>query len=321
VTSQHSTPREIREQAAEWAVLLSDGPLAAEQEAALALWLEADPRHAQALTFARDTWAALAQAPASPLQPRRQRSAAQRQRPARRRSRVRRWGAAACVFAMLGGLGWSQQQRIMLPLIADHHTAAGEVRSLTLADGSEVLLDSASAIRVNYSSAQRQVELLAGAAIFQVAAQADRPFVVAADGGTTRALGTRFVVQRQDDGAALVGVLEHSVEVSSGGHQWQLAEGESLRYDAQGLSPLALDLPRLTSWQRGLLVFDRTPLAQAVAQLNHYRAGHILIADQALGQREVSGVIRLDDLDNALSTLTREMDLRQLQMLGVTLVY
>ena len=95
VTSQHSTPREIREQAAEWAVLLSDGPLAAEQEAALALWLEADPRHAQALTFARDTWAALAQAPASPLQPRRQRSAAQRQRPARRRSRVTGGPAAA----------------------------------------------------------------------------------------------------------------------------------------------------------------------------------------------------------------------------------
>ncbi|WP_425220739.1 FecR family protein [Pseudomonas sp.] len=321
MTSQHPTPRNIREQAAEWAVLLSDGPLNAEQQATLTLWLEADPRHAKALHFARGTWVALAQAPAQQAQPRRQRSAAQRPRPAQRRSRVRRWAAAACVFAMLGGLGWSQQQRIMLPLIADHHTAAGEVRSLTLADGSEVLLDSASAIRVNYSSAQRQVELLAGAAIFQVAAQADRPFVVAADGGTTRALGTRFVVQRQDDGAALVGVLEHSVEVTSGGHQWQLAEGESLRYDAQGLSPQALDLPRLTSWQRGLLVFDRTPLAQAVAQLNHYRAGHILIADQALGQREVSGVIRLDDLDNALSTLTREMDLRQLQMLVVTLVY
>lgn len=319
--SQEPQQRSVREVAAEWAVLLADAPLDDAQRQALEQWLQADARHAEALALAQRTWAALGRLPAGSVAPRRAAPVASVAVPrGRRHARLRRWGAAACLALLLGGLGLGQGERLLLPLLADQRTAVGEVHSLTLADGSEVTLDSASAIRLDYSSGQRRVELLAGAAIFQVAPQADRPFVVVAAGGSVQALGTRFLVQREAD-ETLVGVLEHAVQVSTAGQQRRLEEGHSLRYDAQGLHDNALDLPRATSWQRGLLIFDRQPLGQVIEQLNRYRPGHIFIGDDALAQREVSGVFRLDGLDAALATLSREMHLRHSELLGVSLLY
>ena len=320
--SQEPQQRSIREAAAEWAVLLADDALDDGQQQALQQWLQADARHAEALAFARRTWSALGNLPAD--KPSRHRAlpvAPELARHPRRHARLRRWGVAACLALLLGGLGLNQSERLLLPLLADHRTASGEVRSLTLADGSEVTLDSASAIRLDYSTSQRRIELLAGAAIFQVAPQADRPFVVEASGGSTQALGTRFVVQREAGAGALVGVLEHAVQVKAADQQRRLQEGESLRYDAAGLHDAVLDLQRATSWQRGLLVFDRQPLGQVIEQLNRYRPGYILIGSDAIAQREVSGVFRLDALDDALATLTREMQLQQRELMGVSLIY
>lgn len=320
--SQEPQQRSIREAAAEWAVLLADDALDDGQQQVLQQWLQADARHADALAFAQRTWAALGSLPAD--KPARRRAlpvAPELARYPRRHARLRRWGAAACLALLLGGLGLNQSERLLLPLLADHRTASGEVRSLTLADGSEVTLDSASAIRLDYSAGQRRIELLAGAAIFQVAPQADRPFVVEAAGGSTQALGTRFVVQREAGAGALVGVLEHAVQVTAADQQRRLQEGDSLRYDAAGLHDAVLDLQRATSWQRGLLVFDRQPLGQVIEQLNRYRPGYILIGSDAIAQREVSGVFRLDGLDDALATLTREMQLQHRELMGVSLIY
>lgn len=320
--SQEPQQRSIREVAAEWAVLLADDALDEAQHQALQHWLQADARHAEALAFAQRTWAALGSLPADRSSRRRAVPVApELARHPRRHARLRRWGAAACLALLLGGLGLNQSERLLLPLLADHRTASGEVRSLTLADGSEVTLDSASAIRLDYSAGQRRIELLAGAAIFQVAPQADRPFVVEASGGSTQALGTRFVVQREAGAGALVGVLEHAVQVKAADQQRRLQEGGSLRYDATGLHDATLDLQHVTSWQRGLLVFDRQPLGQVIEQLNRYRPGYILVASDAIAQREVSGVFRLDALDDALATLTREMHVQHRELMGVSLIY
>jgi transmembrane sensor len=324
VISQDPHERRVREAAAEWAILLSEGELDTGRDEALQQWLRADPRHAEALSFAQRTWAALGALPA-------ERKPSVRRAPptpgaqsvplaARHKARLRRWGAAACLALLLGGLGLSQSE-LLLPLQADYRTSLGEVRNVTLADGSEVTLDSASAIRLDYSPEQRRVELLAGRAIFQVAPQAERPFVVATSGATAQALGTRFIVRREDDRQAWIGVLEHAVQVNAAGQERRLEEGDSVRYGAAGITPQQVDLQRATSWQRGLLVFDRVPLAQVVEQLNRYRSGHILIANDELARREVSGVFRLNDLDNALSTLIREMQLQHTQWLSLSLIY
>lgn len=326
VISHDLQDQQIRQAAAEWAVRLDGGCLDDEQQHLLQQWLQADSRHAPALALAQQTWATLGNLP-QPVRSRLpQRGAPVHAAPPihRQRPRLRRWLATASLLLLVAVVGLVQAPQVLLPLQADHYTGRGEVRSFTLPDGSEAILDSNSAIRVAYSGTSRHVELLAGSAIFQVAPlsqRESRPFVVASAGGQAQALGTRFVVSRESDEQAWVGVLEHRVAVSTDGKPLVLGEGESVRYGAAGMALQSFDVRRATSWQRGLLVFDRVPLAQVVEQLNRYRPGRILLGSDGLARREVSGVFRLDALDDALSTLTREMQLQHSQWLGLSLIY
>ncbi|MGA9705646.1 FecR family protein, partial [Pseudomonas sp.] len=233
---------------------------------------------------------------------------------------------------LVAGIGWVRGPDALLHLQADYVTQKGEVRTVHLADGSTVELDSASAIRLDYDGVQRRVSVIQGSAIFDVApmvGKETRPFVVQSAGGQTRALGTRFVVQREDDDQAWVGVLQHSVAISlqasakNGPSDRVLKEGQAARYSLQdGILALdQLDVERATSWRRGVLIFDRQPLAKVVEQLNRYRPGRVVLTDADLGNREVSGVFRLDMLDTALGTLTQELQVQRLDLAGLSLIY
>ena len=81
------------------------------------------------------------------------------------------------------------------------------------------------------------------------------------------------------------------------------------------------DLARATSWRRGVLVFDRQPLAKVVEELNRYRPGRVVLSNADLANREVSAVFRLDMLDQALGTLTDELQVRRFDLAGVSLIY
>jgi transmembrane sensor len=137
------------------------------------------------------------------------------------------------------------------------------------------------------------------------------------------------VVGRESSDQAWVGVLQHSVAVSlltppvQGAAQQTLEEGQSARYSAQeGVQKLpGFDLNAATSWRRGVLVFDRQPLAHVIEQLNRYRPGQIVLANPALASRQVSGVFRLEMLDSALHTLTQELHVQRVELAGVSLVY
>ncbi|MGY1450106.1 FecR family protein [Pseudomonas chlororaphis] len=334
MNSQGPQERSITEAAADWAVRLHDGGLSAAEQAELEQWQARDPRHAPALAFARRTWDALGELRLEPelAQPRRAPAARATavQRPRRRRFLPRAASAAVLVLAV--ALGWWQGPHALLRMQADYLTDKGEVRTVHLADGSTVELDSSSAIRLNFNQAQRQVHLLAGSAVFDVApmgGEESRPFVVESAGGQTRALGTRFVVGRESSQQAWVGVLQHSVAVNldtpaqQGASERVLQEGQSARYNPlSGVVTLdGLDLQRATSWRRGVLVFDRQPLALVIEQLNRYRPGRVVLGNEALAQRQVSGVFRLDMLDTALATLTRELQVRHFDLAGVSLIY
>ncbi|MCO3704983.1 FecR family protein [Pseudomonas aeruginosa] len=202
------------------------------------------------------------------------------------------------------GSAWNERDA-GVSWLADHATGKGEVRILRLVDGSEVELDAQSAIDVAYDSRERRVRLLEGSAIFRAAPRAGRetrPFVVESAGGSTRALGTRFLVSRNDDGSVQVGVLEHRVAVALAHPRTgtvgrrELGEGESLRYSAEG----------------GV---------EAPLGLNRYRPGHLLVAPGALAQRRVSGVFRVADLEASLQSISDELGVRSLGLAGVTLLY
>ncbi|MCO3076857.1 DUF4880 domain-containing protein [Pseudomonas aeruginosa] len=281
--------QQIRQQAAEWAIRLDGGDLDRSRREALDGWLAADPRHPAALALAQRTWKQLGSL-AEPRTMVQTPVASAPRRAGGRRKGWRGWAAAAAVLLALGS-AWNERDA-GVSWLADHATGKGEVRILRLVDGSEVELDAQSAIDVAYDSRERRVRLLEGSAIFRAAPRAGRetrPFVVESAGGSTRALGTRFLVSRNDEGG---------VEAPLGGR-----------------------LDDLTSWRRGLLVFDEQPLGEVVARLNRYRPGHLLVAPGALAQRRVSGVFRVADLEASLQSISDELGMRSLSLAGVTLLY
>ena len=218
MNSQGPQQHSITEAAAEWAVRLHAGALTEQEQAELRHWIACDSRHEAALRFAEQTWAALGDVHKDePVHRQRPATAAM---PQRRPKRRRPWQRAAAValVVVVAGVGWVRGPDVLLRMQADYITDKGEVRTVHLADGSTVELDSASAIRLEYDGVQRRISLIQGSAIFDVApmvGQETRPFVVQSAGGQTRALGTRFVVEREDDRQAWVGVLQHSVA-----HAW-----------------------------------------------------------------------------------------------------
>ena len=332
MNSQGPQQHSITEAAAEWAVRLHAGALTEQEQAELRQWIACDSRHEAALRFAEQTWAALGEVHKDePVH--RQRPAAAPM-PVGRAKRRRPWQRAAAVamVVLVAGVGWVRGPDAWLHMQADYVTQKGEVRTVQLADGSKVELDSDSAIRLDYDGVQRRVSLIQGSAIFDVApmvGQENRPFVVQSAGGQARALGTRFVVAREGDSQAWVGMLEHSVEISlqthpkTGAADRVLKEGQAARYSQQeGIVALdQFDVERATSWRRGVLIFDRQPLTKVIEQLNHYRPGRVVLTNPDLGVREVSGVFRLDMLDTALGTLTHELQVQRLDLAGLSLIY
>lgn len=335
--SQVSPEQIIREAAAEWAVRLHAGALAPAEALELQRWRAADPRHEAALAFACSTWAALGELGAqgdtqAASQARRAPSSTAPLARPRRSRRLWRRAAGAALVVVLAVVGGLQGPEWLLRMQSDYLTAKGEVRQVQLADGSTVELDSGSAIRLDFNDRERRIHLLEGTAFFEVAPMGEgenRPFVVDSAGGQTRALGTRFVVGRESAERAWVGVLQHRVAVSlqaaplRGKSEQQLDEGQGARYSKTGgVQALNdLNLQRATGWRRGVLVFERQPLAQVVEQLNRYRKGRIVLGDSALGERQISGVFRLDMLDSVAATLSQELQLKHFDLAGLSLIY
>jgi transmembrane sensor len=120
--------------------------------------------------------------------------------------------AASALIVAFAGAAWWQSARYPL-----YSTDTGERRSITLVDGSTVDLNARSRLRIEFSKNERRVELLDGQALFQVAKDKNRPFIVASGEATVRAVGTQFDVYRKDSGTTVT-VLEGRVAVYSTAH-------------------------------------------------------------------------------------------------------
>ncbi len=208
----------------------------------------------------------------------------------------RRWALPAALAASLGlalvGLKFGSQllPQPLHPVVYENSS----VGKITLEDGSIVHMDVNSRISVLMSTKRRQVELLAGRAFFEVTHDASRPFAVIAGNARTTDLGTRFQVDRTQEGV-VVTLAEGAVVVDSmlSAQHWQehLSPGEQLAVSSntsshrkQVVDPLAE-----TSWSRGRLVFRATPLVRAVEEVNHYAPKKLRISDPSLAGLSVSG--------------------------------
>lgn len=192
-----------------------------------------------------------------------------------------------------------------------------------LSDGTQVDLDTDSAIALDYSRTLRRVDLIRGQAFFTVAKDANRPFVVGSNGLTATALGTRFEVDGDVDRGPEVEVEEGSVEVAAGDRRLWLAAGDSAGRDASGrLAPAELDMDvrDATAWRHGRLIFSGRRLGDVLATIGKYRRGPILVLDDRVAALKVSGAFDLADTDAALRSLDALLPIEVTSLAGALVI-
>jgi transmembrane sensor len=179
-------------------------------------------------------------------------------------------------------------------------TGIGEQRTVQLLDGSTVELNARSTIQVRLTAEQRNVELLEGQALFSVAKDKQRPFVVRAGDAQVRAVGTEFDVYKKQ-AATVVTVVEGRVETydsqdSPGTAAIVLSAGEQLTVVPHVVTkPTRTDTAIATAWVQKRLIFEETPLNDVAEEFNRYNRRPLTIDDGELGNVKISGVYSSTD--------------------------
>ncbi len=249
--------------------------------------------------------------------------ARQWERSAARRTTWRRVGlgtvAAATAAGFLACIGFW-----VLPTALDAfggsviRTAVGETRSVVLEDGSRVVLDTSSSLRVAFSSSAREIELLDGRAHFEVAKDSRRPFRVRTQSAEVVAVGTMFDVDARPV-RTTVTLIEGRVHVRaladarSRPRDELMTAGQQLGIsrDGQMLETQDVKIESVTAWQRGMLVLDDLPLSEALAAMNRYSVVRLVVNDRELQSRRISGAFRLGDVETEALALERYFGLEE----------
>lgn len=196
---------------------------------------------------------------------------------------------AASIAALVVGPRWLPSAPV------DYATAKGEVRAVTLADGSRLTLGGATRMTVAMDARRRAVTLAAGQATFDVVHQADRPFVVELGDQQVRVLGTEFNISR-DQGRTAVTVRRGVVAVAQArGGEVRLTQGQQVLH-AEGSTVQEVrstDPDAVFAWRSGKLIYDKTPLTMVVADFNRYGGPPIRI-DPSAAKVTVTGVFFVD---------------------------
>lgn len=314
----------ITREACAWiAQLDGDAAPSPEDMAALREWMSRSPAHREEITRLAELWSRLhlltelaAAAPAG-------RAAHARHG---RRPMIRfALAAAAVVTLAVGGLLWRQALAPADPG-SSYRTGVGEQRRVVLADGSTLLLNTASTAVVAFGPHERRVRLDRGEAHFEVERDAARPFVVEAGDGLVRAVGTAFSVRRQGLGAE-VSVTEGRVELSvateaptadaapraAAAERMLLSAGQQVRFDSrvEAVADVpAEELQRKLAWRQGLLVFAGDRLDHVIAEVNRYTRQNIEFDDPALGELRIGGQFRIGETEALFRALEEGFDVR-----------
>lgn len=304
-------PSRLLEEAADWLVRLQSGDDDPAMNAEFERWRRCSPAHAAAWQRAEAVLQEFRRVPAGIG-----RQTLGKLRDEGRRRALRALGIIA-VAAPAGWLLWRQQA--WLAWQADFRTATGEQKTLHLADGTRLTLNTASAVAVVFDGQARQLRLLKGEIMLTTAAD-PRPFLVQTAEGTLQPLGTQFSVRQQAESTQLA-VFDGRVRIATrGGREHVLEAGQQSVFDA-----LAIGEPRPLAasdalWTEGMLVARNMRLADWAAEVSRYRPG-LLRCHPALAELRVSGAFPLTDTDASLDLLlrTRPLSMRRLTRYWVSL--
>lgn len=315
--------RRIAAQAARWFILLTSGEAGPKEQREFEAWRDADAEHERAWQRAQEVSRMAGLVPPKVGKAVLCRSVS---------AELKRRQTMKVLLALMTAVpaGWLATTAVPWRIwSADYSTAIGERRVVALPDGTQVHLNTASAIDVAFDAGRRTLLLRAGEVMVATApdplaayGDAARPFVVVTGHGSARPVGTRFIV-REQSGLTQVAVLEGAVELhpAKAGDIHLLRAGRAAGFD-DIRSGVETALPSGAGlWTRGILAADDMRLDQLLGELSRYRSG-ILQCDPDIAGLRITGAFQLGNIDEALGNIAQllSLDIRYRTRFWVTLV-
>ena len=310
----------IYEAAAAWQARIDRAPLTPEEKCDLDAWLAADSRRQGAFAMASvvmdladclKTSSPTNDVPALDMFPRPWHADIAH-------GSTRRWwlaaggataAAAACGVAAIAYQTWRPAEK--------YESVRGEVRRLPLADGTVLTLNTATKVTVSYSNARRDIQLVTGEALFEVAKNPIRPFYVDAGDVQVRAVGTKFFVRKLSGAPTLVLVSEGIVEVTR--KDGPDATPVRIFANQQALAPSNAPIipssiapnavARKLLWRQGMLSFSRTTLREASDEFSRYGGPRIEIEDPTVSSRTITGLFAANNPEGFADAVALSLNL------------
>lgn len=293
--TEASTQAEIiEEQAAHWLARRDGAPWPAETQARFDAWLSADVRHRVAYLRLRAAWERADSLAGRTIA-----------RPARWRALARfsTWRLAAGVLLACGlgavltpELDWREGERYV--------TRVGENRTIAMADGSRLTLNTATRLRTT-ADGSRRVWLESGEAYFDIAHDPSRPFVIEAGTSRVTVLGTRFTVRRDGDSIRVL-VEQGKVRVSERETAVVLTRNQEASASAGRIvraERSQVQTEQRMAWREGRIVFDQTTLGDAIAEFNRYNERKLELADPSAAGLRIGGSFAPSNVDGFVHLL------------------
>lgn len=298
-------------QAADWAIACREGALDAATQQRLDRWCQQSPAHAEAWRRAQAVLGLFDQVPGAMARP----ALAAVAGPRRQRRRSLGLLGLLVLGAPTAWLAWRsrspgethQDEGLALA------TAVGRRLTHELPDGSQLVLNTGSAVSVEFGPRLRRVRLQRGELLIRTRPDRQdppRPFVVSTPIGEVQALGTHFSVRLLDAGRVRVGVHQHAVQLRpQSAPARRLQAGQQLDFAVDGFGPVRpLDDTALL-WQQGMLLARDMRLAEVVAELARHRPAGLACAPE-VAELRVSGALSLDRPDDGVALLLQTLPLR-----------
>lgn len=334
---------DIRESAHHWRARMDDGGLSADERAAFNRWMADDPSHGEAFAEAEIVWKVLGAVEYDPAldaplatektEGRLARLFVRLRESFAGRSRVAVGGLAtasvACIAVILAVLLLDRPVEdglTMSPVPVVFETTRGQIDEITLSDGSRVTLGAMSQIDVVMTRAGREVQLVDGAAFFEVATDTSWPFTVTSGATEVRVTGTAFAMQQRGD-TLHVAVQEGAVQVARPGpdtgfdddaqpvsddvNAVSLSAGQGVMVsEAIGWGDVVpVPAAQVGAWRTGQLIYVGATLDQIIHDVNRYAAQPITLAPVARGLK-LSGTFDVSDIEGLLWTLEAALPVR-----------
>lgn len=279
-------------EAADWLVRLNEQPASSADLQAIEQWRARSAQHAEAWRRAEALLGGLRQLPPGLGRQSLQRGGLSR------RQMLNRLG----VLLAVAPAAWLvARQMPWVEWNADLHTAVGERKHMRLPDGSQITLNTDSAVNVAFNARERRLSLVEGEILVD-ALPDPRPFIVDSRHGLLRTPASRFSL-RDLGNACRVAVLDRELSVELPGRAIQVVStGQQLVFGAQGFQSLQSADANASAWENGMLLAQGMRLDELLGELGRYRSG-FLRCDPRLADLRVTGAIPVGDSDAGLALL------------------